>query len=78
MGDILAELQEYKPNKCLMKIDVEGSEEDVIIAMSDIIKKIKPVIVCEQKEDLNAVHLLERYGMDIMGRINKDVILKWN
>lgn len=65
------------PNECLMKIDTEGSELDVIRSSEKIIKLLKPTIIVEQKEILDATNLLCEFGMTVRGRINKDVILTW-
>lgn len=64
-------------NECLIKIDVEGSELDVVKAMRPVIMKLKPAMVVEQKLDTDAVNYLCDLGMDVKGRMTKDVILSW-
>jgi hypothetical protein len=54
----------------LIKIDVEGSEYDVIEGAQDTIKNERPIILCEHHRDLCSVDKL----FSIINKINYNII----
>lgn len=72
-------------NVDLIKIDVEGFEEQILLGASETIRTNKPVIVVEQQKheykndviDTPAVKILENWGYVVQAQFNKDWILQW-
>ena len=64
-------------NDCLMKIDVEGTELDVIEACRDFIMEIRPIICIEQRKDRIACDKLIEWGMVELKRVHCDYIMGW-
>ena len=71
-------------NVDLIKIDVEGYENDILQGALHTIQYNKPVLVIEQQKheyqddskSLPAVRFLETLGYRVIGQYNKDFILK--
>ena len=69
----------------MIKIDVEGFEEEILAGAMNTIKINKPVLVIEQqkheyKNDIDekpAIAILEGWGYQVIEQFNKDWILKW-
>lgn len=70
----LDNLPEIRSNKvCLIKIDVEGMEIDVLEGATEMIERDRPIIVCECQDDdsLSTVSgVLAEYGYDLLERFN--------
>ena len=72
-------------NVDMIKIDVEGFEEEILAGAMNTIKINKPVLVIEQqkheyKNDIDekpAIAILEGWGYQVIEQFNKDWILKW-
>jgi FkbM family methyltransferase len=70
----------------MIKIDVEGLEEDILQGSEKTIRKNKPLLVIEQQKheykdamtDLPSVKILEKWGYKVVGHVKKDWILKWS
>lgn len=68
----------------LIKIDVEGYENDILLGGLETIKYNKPILVIEQQKheyqddtkSLPAVRFLENLGYKVIDQHNKDFILK--
>lgn len=69
----------------MIKIDVEGFEEEILAGAMRTIERNKPVLVIEQqkheyKNDLSetpAIKILENWGYKVIEQFNKDWVLKW-
>lgn len=69
----------------MIKIDVEGFEEEILAGALKTIEKNKPVLVIEQqkheykndRDETPAIRILEDWGYKVAGQFNKDWILKW-
>jgi hypothetical protein len=69
----------------MIKIDVEGFEEEILAGAMDTIKRNKPILVVEQQKheyqnDMNetpAIKILENWGYQVVEQFNKDWILKY-
>jgi len=69
----------------MIKIDVEGFEEEILAGAMDTIKRNKPILVVEQtkheyKNDLEekpAITILETWGYQVIESFKKDWILKY-
>ena len=69
----------------MIKIDVEGFEEEILAGGLQTIKNNKPILVIEQqhheyKNDMNdtpAITILEEWGYKVVEQFNKDWVLKW-
>jgi FkbM family methyltransferase len=68
----------------LIKIDVEGMEESIVIGAGETIRRWKPVIIVEQKRDfatrfglqpLGAVKLLQKAGYRVVQELSGDFIM---
>jgi hypothetical protein len=65
-----------------LQLDVEGSEHQALLGAEQTIKKSYPVITLELKglgsrygySNEDTVDLLESWGYQIVGRVNRDVI----
>ena len=66
-----------KPHETLVKIDTEGSEDDCVLGMEKILYAFRPVVIIEQRSNINAVQILEKMGMKVRKCIKKDYILTW-
>jgi FkbM family methyltransferase len=74
----------YK-NVDMIKIDVEGFEEEILAGAMDTILKNKPIIVVEQQKheykdamiDKPSIKILESWGYRVVDQHKKDWILKW-
>lgn len=72
-------------NVDMIKIDVEGFEEEILVGAEKTILKNKPVLAIEQQKheykdamtDLPSVKLLEKWGYKVVGQVKKDWVLKW-
>jgi FkbM family methyltransferase len=68
----------------MIKIDVEGFEEEILAGAINTITMNKPVIVVEQQKheyydamtDLPSIKILENMGYRVIGQVKKDWILK--
>ena len=68
----------------MIKIDVEGLEEDILHGAEATIKRNKPVLVIEQQKheykdamsDLPSIKILESWGYKVAETFNKDWVLK--
>ena len=69
----------------MIKIDVEGFEEEILAGAMDTIKRNKPILVVEQtkheyKNDIDekpAIVILESWGYQVVESFKKDWILKY-
>ena len=69
----------------MIKIDVEGFEEEILAGALKTIEKNKPVLVIEQqkheykndREETPAIKILESWGYKVIEQFNKDWVLKW-
>jgi len=69
----------------MIKIDVEGFEEEILAGAMNTIKQNKPVLVIEQqkheyKDDMKetpAIKILEGWGYRVVEQFNKDWVLKY-
>jgi FkbM family methyltransferase len=69
-----------------LQLDVEGSEHQAIMGAERTIKKSYPVITLELKglgsryaySDEDTIKLLQSWGYEIVGRVNRDVIFARN
>ena len=68
----------------LIKIDVEGYEQDILLGALETIEKNRPVLVIEQQKheyqndmaSLPSIRFLENLGYHVVEQFNKDWILK--
>lgn len=68
----------------MVKIDVEGYENDILLGSLNTLQKNQPVIVIEQqkheyqndRESLPAIKFLEKLGYTVVNQFNKDWVLK--
>lgn len=83
----LKKLDNFNFNKIdLIKIDVEGYEEEILYGAEQTIKHNIPVMVVEQRDheykksllSLPSIKILESWGYKIVGKFNKDYVLKSN
>ena len=61
----------------LMKLDVEGFEKNILEGGRELILRHKPVIVVEQKHNIDAIHYLKGLGAHFVKNVRKDYIFKW-
>ena len=69
----------------MIKIDVEGFEEEILAGAEQTILRNKPILAIEQQKheykdamvELPSVRMLERWGYKVVGQVKKDWILKW-
>lgn len=69
----------------MIKIDVEGFEEDILIGAEKTIRTNKPILVIEQqkheykdaKTDLPSIKILEAWGYAVVDNVKKDWVLKY-
>jgi FkbM family methyltransferase len=82
----LKTLDSYKfKNIDMIKIDVEGFEEEILLGAEETIVENRPVLTIEQQKheykdamiDLPSVKLLEKWGYKVIGQVKKDWVLKW-
>jgi FkbM family methyltransferase len=72
-------------NVDMIKIDVEGFEEEILIGAENTIINNHPILAIEQQKheykdamtDLPSVKLLEKWGYKVIGQVKKDWVLKW-
>jgi FkbM family methyltransferase len=72
-------------NVDMIKIDVEGFEEEILVGAMNTILKNKPIIVVEQQKheykdamiDKPSIKILESWGYRVVDQHKKDWILKW-
>lgn len=80
---VVMTLDSYRlPAINLLKIDIEGGEAAALRGGEQTIRRCKPVIVVEIRQqdtpdDLTAVHLLESWGAQQRTRLGNDVIMYW-
>ncbi len=68
----------------MIKIDVEGFEEEILAGAMETIKRNKPILVIEQQKheykddmkDTPAIKILEGWGYKVVAQISKDWVLK--
>lgn len=68
----------------MIKIDVEGFEEEILAGAMETIKRNKPILVIEQQKheykddmkDTPAIKILESWGYKVIAQISKDWVLK--
>ena len=82
----LKTLDSYNYNDVdMIKIDVEGFEEEILAGAMNTILKNKPIIVVEQQKheykdamiDKPSIKILEAWGYKVIDQHKKDWILKW-
>jgi len=69
----------------MIKIDVEGFEEEILKGAEETIKRNKPIMVIEQQKheykdamtDLPSVKILEAWGYQVVDSVKKDWVLKY-
>lgn len=69
----------------MIKIDVEGFEEEILAGAMNTIERNKPVLVIEQqkheykndRDETPAIKILEGWGYKVVEQFNKDWVLKW-
>ena len=69
----------------MLKIDVEGFENQVVLGAKNTLIENKPIIIIEQKghsEYFNeklfqAIETLNSYGAKVIEQVNKDYIMSW-
>jgi len=69
----------------MIKIDVEGFEEEILYGAKDTIIFNRPVMAIEQQkheykdaiEELPSIKILEGWGYEVVGQVKKDWVLKW-
>lgn len=69
----------------MIKIDVEGFEEEILLGAEKTILSNKPILAIEQQKheyknatvELPSVKILEKWGYVVVGQVKKDWILKW-
>jgi hypothetical protein len=69
----------------MIKIDVEGFEEEILAGAECTITKNHPILVIEQQKheykdamiDKPSVKILESWGYSVVGQVKKDWIMKW-
>jgi FkbM family methyltransferase len=74
----------YFTNIDMIKIDVEGFEEEILAGAMETIKLNKPVLVIEQQKheyqddmiDTPAIKILQSWGYNVVTQISKDWVLK--
>jgi FkbM family methyltransferase len=75
----------FKNKNIIIKIDVEGFEEEILAGAMNTIKINKPVLVIEQqkheyKNDIDekpAIAILEGWGYQVIEQFNKDWVMKY-
>jgi FkbM family methyltransferase len=76
-------IDSYGVKDCdFLQLDVEGSEHQALLGAEQTIKKSYPVITLELKglgsrygyTDEDTINLLQDWGYEIVGRVNRDVI----
>ena len=60
----------------LIKIDVEGFEEEVLAGAMQTILRNKPVLVVEQLKNKTSIKILKSWGYRVLSQHSKDWILK--
>jgi FkbM family methyltransferase len=68
----------------MIKIDVEGFEEEILAGAMETIKLNKPILVIEQQKheykddvtDIPAIKILQSWGYHVVTQISKDWVLK--
>ena len=68
----------------MIKIDVEGFEEQILLGAQQTIENNLPILVIEQQKheyqddmkDLSSIKLLNKWGYEVVEQYNKDWILK--
>jgi FkbM family methyltransferase len=73
-------------NVDMIKIDVEGFEEEILAGAEETIQRNHPVLAIEQQKheykdamvDLPSVKMLERWGYKVVGQVKKDWVMKWS
>ena len=71
-------------NVDMIKIDVEGFEEEILAGAMETIKLNKPILVIEQQKheyqddmiDTPAIKILQSWGYNVLTQISKDWVLK--
>lgn len=72
-------------NVDMIKIDVEGFEEEILFGSMNTIKNNKPILVVEQQkheyknamDDIPAIKILQEWGYKVSSQFNKDWVLEW-
>lgn len=73
----LIDKYQIAPQETLVKIDVEGMEADCVLAIDKVLYAFRPVVIVEQRTNLEALDILQQMGMQIVKQIRKDYILTW-
>jgi FkbM family methyltransferase len=68
----------------MIKIDVEGFEEEILSGAKNTIEQHRPILVVEQQKheykdamkETPSIKLLEDWGYTVVGQVNKDWVLK--
>jgi FkbM family methyltransferase len=69
----------------MIKIDVEGFEEEILIGAEQTILRNHPILAIEQQKheykdaitELPSVRMLEAWGYKVVGQVKKDWVMKW-
>jgi FkbM family methyltransferase len=69
----------------MIKIDVEGFEEEILIGAEQTILHNHPILAIEQQKheykdaitELPSVRMLEAWGYKVVGQVKKDWVMKW-
>jgi FkbM family methyltransferase len=69
----------------MIKIDVEGFEEEILAGAEQTILQNKPILAIEQQKheykdamiELPSVRMLEAWGYKVVGQVKKDWVMKW-
>ena len=68
---------DIKAHECVVKIDTEGMEASCVLGMDKIIYALRPVVIVEQRTNMDALDILQKMGMQIVKQVRKDYILTW-
>ena len=69
----------------MIKIDVEGFEEEILVGAEQTILRNHPILAIEQQKheykdaitELPSVRMLEAWGYKVVGQVKKDWVMKW-
>ena len=69
----------------MIKIDVEGFEEEILVGAEQTILRNHPILAIEQQKheykdaitELPSIRMLEAWGYKVVGQVKKDWVMKW-